>query len=178
MSIVNCQFSIVNCQKAYLSTGGGEQHLPGIQRHYCADEGVAYFMFPQYLTGFGLQGKYQSLFSTAEHDAVFFNLHGRSMFVTETDIACPQFAGLVAFGCVADNAVVHRLTVHLFAIFRQADSFTYYRLERAPYGFAVFQVDGCHCTLRVGDKYFAVCSYGPYGGRGEVHAGQSACPLP
>ena len=31
---------------------------------------------------------------------------------------------------------------------------------------------------RVGNEYFAVGSYRPYGGRREVHAGQSARPFP
>ena len=63
-------------------------------------------------------------------------------------------------------------------IFGQSYRFAYHRLESAPYGIACFYLNGSHGALRVGDEYFSLCGYRPYGCRRKVHAGQSACPFP
>lgn len=68
--------------------------------------------------------------------------------------------------------------IDTFTVFGKSDGLAHHGLEGAPHGIARMDVYGGHGALRVGNEYFAVGGYRPYGGWREVHTGQSARPFP
>lgn len=100
------------------------------------------------------------------------------MLITETYIGCPQLPRSISLSCIANNAVVHRFAIDTFTVFGKSDGLAHHGLEGAPHGIARMDVYGGHGALRVGNEYFAVGGYRPYGGWREVHTGQSARPFP
>ena len=117
-------------------------------------------MFPQDFTGLGLPKQRSVLPWYCRTLRLLFPLAWRVHVRIRSRRCLPRpFAGVISLCGIADNTVVHGLAEYTRSIFRQANRFTYHRLESAPHCFSVFYIDSRHGTLRVGDKYFAFCGY-------------------